>query len=141
MRLEHSLTVARPVEEVFAFIADPANLPSWQSGLVEVRPESTGPGLGARHGEVRSFMGKHIEQTLEVTAYEPPTRLDFAVVQGPLPLRVEHTFAPTDAGTEIHVVGEGDVGALFRLAEPLVVRAVKRQSQADFARLKELLEA
>lgn len=140
MRLEHSLRVERPVDEVFAFVAEPSNLPRWQSGLVEVRPEAAERGVGARHVEVRSFLGRRFEQTLEVTAYEPGRRLDLSVVDGPLPLRVSHVFAEEGAGTRLDVVGEGEIGTLFRLAEPLVVRAVKRQSRTDFERLKRLLE-
>ena len=140
MRLEHSIVVGRSPEETFAFIADPENLPLWQSGLVEVHRESELRGVGARHLEVRSFMGTRIEQTLEVTAYEPAKRLDLEVVDGPLLLKVAHTFTAEDGGTRIDIAGEGEVGALFRMAEFLVVRAVKRQSKADFERLKELLE-
>jgi uncharacterized protein YndB with AHSA1/START domain len=140
MRLEHSVVVARPVEDVFAFLAEPDNLPRWQSGLVEVRKAGTETGVGARHVEVRSFMGKQIEQTLEVTAYEPPRVLDFSVVEGPLSLRVGHTLRAEDGGTRIDVVGEGEIGPLFRLAEPFVVRAVKKQSEGDFRRLKKVLE-
>jgi uncharacterized protein YndB with AHSA1/START domain len=140
VRLQHSVVVARPVDDVFAFLADPDNLPRWQSGLVEVRKAGTEAGIGARHVEVRSFMGKQIEQTLEVTAYEPPRVLDFTVVEGPLSLCVGHTLSAEDGGTRIDVVGEGEIGPLFRLAEPLVVRAVKKQSQADFKRLKQVLE-
>jgi uncharacterized protein YndB with AHSA1/START domain len=140
VRLEHSLVVRRPPEQVFAFVADPANLPAWQLGIAEVRPLSPEPSLGSQHVEVRIFLGKRIEQTLEVTAFEPPSRLDLAVVDGPLALRVSHMFSEDVAGTLLDVVGEGDVGTLFRLAEPLVVRAVKRQSRIDFERLKQVLE-
>jgi uncharacterized protein YndB with AHSA1/START domain len=140
MRLEHSVVVERPVDDVFAFLADPDNLPRWQSGLVEVHKVGTNTGVGARHHEVRSFMGKQIDQTLEVTAYEPPQRLDFTVVEGPLSLCVGHTLTDEGGGTRIDVVGEGEIGPLFRLAEPFVVRAVRKQSESDFRRLKKVLE-
>jgi uncharacterized protein YndB with AHSA1/START domain len=140
MRLEHSLVVERPVDEVFAFLADPQNLPRWQSDVLAVRAEAGARGVGARHIEVRRFMGRKIEQTLEVTAYEPGRRLDLAVVQGPLSLRVGHTLAPDGEGTRIEVVGEGELGPLFWLAEPLVLGALRQQSRTDFARLKRVLE-
>jgi hypothetical protein len=36
---------------------------------------------------------------------------------------------------------EGEPGGFFKLAEPLVERAVKRQIHADFEQLKDILEA
>ena len=140
MRLEHSLVIHRPVADVFAFVADPDNLPQWQSGLLEVEKLSGDGGLGSRHREVRSMLGRRIEQVLEVTALTPDERLDFEVVEGPLHLSVEHTFEPVGESTRITVVGHGDAGRLFSLAGPLVARAVRKQSESDFARLRAVLE-
>jgi uncharacterized protein YndB with AHSA1/START domain len=140
MRIEHTIEIDRPVDDVFAFIADPDNLPKWQSGLLEVRRESAASGVGARHLEVRTMLGKRIEQTLEVTAFEPCSRLDLRVVNGPVKLTIGHTFTRLADGTRITVVGEGDPGPLFALGGPIVARAVKRQSRADFGRLKRILE-
>lgn len=139
MRAAHSIVVARPPEEVFAFLADVRNLPRWQTGIVDLRAEGE-PALGARHVEVRSLLGKHVEATLEVTAYEPPRRLDLTVVEGPLKLRVAHTLEPADGGTLLRVEGEGEPGKLFRFAGPLLAKAVEKQTRDDLARLKQVLE-
>ena len=141
MRLEHSLVIHRPVADVFAFVADPDNLPQWQSGLLEVERLSGDGGVGSRHREVRSLLGRRIEQVLEVTALTQDQRLDFAVVEGPVHLSVAHTFERAGDSTRITVVGQGDAGTLFSLAGPLIARAVKKQSQSDFARLRTVLEA
>jgi carbon monoxide dehydrogenase subunit G len=140
VKLAHSLVVDLPPADVFAFLADPANLPLWQSGLVEVTKENETTGVGARHREVRSILGKRIDQTLEVTTYEVGRRLDLAVVDGPVSLRVGHTLSEEAGGTRIDVVATGDPGGLFRLAGPVLARAVEHQSKGDFARLKRLLE-
>jgi hypothetical protein len=36
---------------------------------------------------------------------------------------------------------EGEPGGFFKLAEPLVQRAIKREMEANFATLKDILEA
>lgn len=141
MRLKHSLVIARPAHEVFAFLSDADNLRRWQSGVVEVTKESDAPGLGARHVETRSVLGHRIVQTLEVTAFEPGERLDLRVVDGPLALTVSHRFTTEGDGTRIDIVGEGDPGPLFRLAGPFLQRGIERQSKSDFARLKQILES
>ena len=140
MRLEHSIEIRCPPEKVFAFLANPENLPQWQSGLIEVRRLSARPGVGARHVEVRSLLGRSIEQTMEMTAHEPPRRLDLVVVDGPMRLAVSHTLEATSQGTRLDLVGEGRLSGPFRLMERLIVPLVKAQGAHDLARLKELLE-
>jgi uncharacterized protein YndB with AHSA1/START domain len=140
VRLEHSIEIRCAPEKVFAFLANPENLPQWQSGLVEVRRLSVRPGVGARHVEIRRLLGRSIEQTLEMTMYEPPRRLDLVVVDGPLRLAVSHTLAATSRGTRLNLVGEGQLSGPFRLMKSLVVALVKARGAQDLARLKELLE-
>jgi uncharacterized membrane protein len=141
LRIEHTIQIDQPVDDVFSFMADPENLPLWQSGLAEVRPQSDVRGLGARHLELRTLLGKRFEQVLEVTAFVPGERLDLAVVEGPVQLTVRHTFEPVTGGTRVVMIGEGDPGPLFALAAPLMARAIKKQSKRDFKRLKSVLES
>ena len=141
MRFEHETQIRRPPREVFAFLTDLGNLPRWQGGVKEARPETGAElGAGSRFQEVREFMGRRIESTIEVTALEPEREFSIRVVKGPVPFAVRHLLAPAGEGTRLTLHGEGEPGGFFKLAGPLVGRAVKRQSQADLARLKEVLE-
>ncbi len=91
--------------------------------------------------EVRKFLGRRMESEVEVTAYEPDRRFALKVVSGPVPFTYEQTLEPSDGGTAVKVLLEGEPGGFFKLAEPLVERAVRRQVQADFEQLKDILEA
>ncbi len=52
---ETTVEIARPVEEVFAFVADQTHAPQWQAGLHEVRRLTEGPvGVGTEHEFVHS---------------------------------------------------------------------------------------
>jgi uncharacterized membrane protein len=140
VRVEHSLVIDRPPAEVFAYTTDPANLPEWQSTALEARSE--GPvEVGAHMTEVRKFLGRRMESEVEVTAFELDRRFAIKVLSGPVPFAFEETFEPTDGGTSVRVVLEGEPGGFFKLAEPLVERAVKRQIQTDYEQLKDILEA
>src|SRR5437588_3393233 len=98
-KIEFTTDVQRPVEEVFAYLTDAANLPEWQSGAIEGRMETPGPvAVGSRLVEVRKFLGRRIESKLEVTDYEPNRRFGFKTVSGPIPFRVDHTLEPLDGG-------------------------------------------
>jgi hypothetical protein len=141
-RAEHSVVVERPPDEVFAYLSDPDKLPEWQASALEARQES--PGLmtaGTRIREVRKFLGKRMETVVEVTAYEPGKQFSLKVVSGPIPFQVWQNLHAVEGGTKIDVVIEGEPGGFFRLAEPLVVRAVGRELASNLATLKDVLES
>ena len=52
----------------------------------------------------------------------------------------EYTFEPVDGG-KVTLVGEAELGGFFKLAKPIVTRAIKRQGAGNLAGLKDLLEA
>ena len=140
MTFEHELRIERPPREVFAFLTELGNVPRWQSGVKDVRPEGEGElAVGSRFLEVREFMGRRAESTLEVTALEPEREFSIRVVEGPIPFAVRHLLAPEATGTRLTVRGEGEPGGVLKLGGGLVAGAVKRQSGADLARLKRLL--
>jgi carbon monoxide dehydrogenase subunit G len=138
MRYEQTIEIARPPDDVFAFLAELDNLPRWQPSVVRT---DGGLGPGEAFSETRAFMGKRIESRLEVVVYEPGRELTLRVVEGPVPLTVRHVLEPAGEGTRLTLAGEGEPGGLFRLAAPLAERAAKRQAGEDLRRLKALLES
>jgi carbon monoxide dehydrogenase subunit G len=131
VRITHEVTIARPREEVFAYLSDPGNLPEWQSGVSEVRKEDD------RHfREVRRILGREVTSDVEVTELVPPRRFDLAVRSGPLSVEVSHTLETAGEGTRLVVAGEANAG----LMGPFVGRKLEKQVQQDFAKLKALLE-
>jgi uncharacterized protein YndB with AHSA1/START domain len=140
--IEFSTDIDRPLEEVFAWLTDPDRLPQWQSSAVEVRQQSDGPvGVGTRFKEVRRMLGRRLESEVEVTVYEQPRRFAVRSQSGPVPFEADQTLEPTEAGTRVHFRGKGEPGGFFKLAEPLVARAVERQFRSDFETLKDILES
>ena len=52
---ETTVLIARPIEDVFAFLSDLENVPKWNYGIVETRKISEGPiGVGTVDQQVRS---------------------------------------------------------------------------------------
>jgi uncharacterized protein YndB with AHSA1/START domain len=140
VRVEHSLVIERPPAEVFAYTTDPANLAEWQSTALEARSE--GPvQQGAHVTEVRKFLGRRMESEVEVTAFEPDRRFALKVLSGPVPFAFEQTLEPSDGGTRVSVVAEGEPGGFFKLAEPIVARALRRELRGNLETLKDVLES
>jgi carbon monoxide dehydrogenase subunit G len=142
LRYELAVDIARPPAEVYAYLADPGNLPDWQADVEEVRDAPVGPlSAGASFTEVRSFLGKRVESTLEAAVAEPGRELTLETVSGPVRVSIRHLLEPSDAGTSLRVVAEADPGKLLGLGGPLVSRAAERRARGDFERLKAVLEA
>jgi uncharacterized membrane protein len=141
MTLDHEIVIERPVDDVFAYVTDPANAPEWQSGVLSTTKTSDEPmRTGVRWREVRTFLGRRVQATLEATEYEPAQLFALKTVSGTVAIEVRHLFEPFDGGTRIRVLAEGNPGGLGRLGGRFVRRAAERQLKRDFARLKELLE-
>jgi uncharacterized membrane protein len=141
VREEASITVRRPIEEVFAWVTDLTHSPVWQANLSEVRKLTDGPlGVGTRYALVREFMGRRMEATNEFVAYEPNRMISFRLTSGPMPGRGTYEFEATLDGTEVTSRVELEPTGLSRLASPLIAASLRREIKAGLPVLKELLE-
>ncbi|MGD2155582.1 MAG: SRPBCC family protein [Anaerolineales bacterium] len=139
--IEHEVFFEQPVEEVFSYVGDPEAFPEWQDGFLESEITSEGPqGMGTIYRVVHDFAGRRIEVVNEVTAYIPNERFAFKSISGNLEITGDITLQPTGGGTKLIARFEAQVGGLFRLAEPLATRIIKRQQQADWEKLKILMK-
>jgi uncharacterized membrane protein len=141
-RMEVSIVIDRPLEEVFAFTTNFENQPKWQSRLLEAKQISEGPiGVGTRWRLNAKMLGRRIEFEQECTEYEPNKTYAGKSKSGPFPIEGRQTYERVDAGTLMNVTGEVRPGGFFKLAEPLVMSMLKRLTEADLANLKDLMEA
>jgi carbon monoxide dehydrogenase subunit G len=135
VRAELSVEIARTPEEVFDFLTDVSNLPSWQSGVHTARRE------GDQIHESRHLLGRELSTTLAIEAEERPRVFAIRALDSPVPFTVRHTLEPSGAGTRLTVVGEGDAGLLPGFAAGIMARRAEKQFRRDFERLKKLLES
>ena len=141
MNFELEVEISRSPDDVYAFLADPSNLPSWQEEVHEVRGASGEPlPTGATFTEVRSFLGKRIESILEVTASIPGREFSLQSRSGPIRFSVRHLLEPAKTGTRVRLEGEADPGRLFGVAGPFLRKAIERRTRSDFERLKRVLD-
>ena len=140
IKVQASLVINRPPSEVFTYATDPVNVSEWQSSALEAAVDGE-LRAGATGREVRKFLGRRMESTMRIEEYEPPRSFALQVTSGPVPFHVQQTVEPTGEGSRINVVIEGEPGGFFKLAEPLVERAVRRELEGNLATLKDLLES
>ena len=141
-KIERSVVIDRPVEEVWEFVHDTTKDALWQTTLVESEKLTDGPTrVGTKVREVCLFLGVRVELAWEVTEFEPTTRSALRGISGPVPLAGGYRFDPVDGGTRLTVTGELDAHGLFKLAEPVFARITARELEANLGHLKDLLEA
>jgi carbon monoxide dehydrogenase subunit G len=140
MHFENTVTIRRPVEEVFSFLADFENVPKWNYAIAETRKVSEGPvGVGSRYQQVRTIP-KPATEGFEVTAYEPESRLSIQGTLGPFQASLEYELAPAAEGTQVTNAVELQAGGALKLVAPLAASRVRTTVAENLAVLKRLLE-
>jgi carbon monoxide dehydrogenase subunit G len=135
VRAELTVEIARTPEEVFDYLTDVSNLPTWQSGVHSARRE------GATIHESRHLLGRELSTRLAIEEEERPRVFVLRAVDSPVPFSVRHELEPNGGGgTRMRVVGEGEAGLLPGFAAGIMARRAEKQFRKDFERLKRVLE-
>lgn len=138
---EVTVHIRRPVEKVFAYLADATNLRAWQAGLLENEQLTEGPlRVGTRFREVRRRGPRQSEIQAEITAFEPDKRFATKTISGPQ-ATVSYAFDPDTEGTRLTYQFSLQTGGFMRLMEPLIAGSIKKDAEADFQKLKTILES
>lgn len=141
MHFSNEITIERSLHDVFAFVADPENVPKWNYAIVETRKTSEGPvGVGTTYRQVRSVPDRS-EESFEVTELEPDRR--FAIHGGLGPFVGTLTYDFEDVGGTTRLTNDADLEAsgLLKLAAPIAVGRVRNAVALNLGVLKGILEA
>jgi uncharacterized membrane protein len=143
MRLEESVEIGRPLEEVFKYVSDVGNYPQWMAHVLEVRKNTPGaPQQSDGFVIAIKSVGRRFETPYERTAYEADRRYTDRAVGGPIPDQRWHSaFQEVSGGTRFTRAVDVESGGLLKLLEPLQKLAAQRQLKKDLQTLKHVVEA
>ena len=137
----YSVTIARPIADVFAYVADGERCPEWRPSVIDIRRVS-GEGLGARYEQgVRGPMGRRIAADYEITAYEPNRRIEFQTVAGPARPHGVYEFAEADGGTRLTFSLDAKLSGLRGLFMGSAVQRTMDSEVRTLDALKNVLES
>jgi uncharacterized membrane protein len=141
IRTRRSITIDRPAEEVFGYLAHFENGMEWRSELRQIqRLTQQAEGPGARYRERFDWGGIEGADTLEVTGFEPNRRVTF-VAEGDIRILGEYRVFPLEGGhTTVDIVAEMEPEGALKDAEPAIREAYNRQGESDLEHLKDILE-
>ena len=115
-RFEATVVVDRPIDEVFAFLANGENDPKFSPRVLEIAKTTDGPpGVGTVYASTVKDAGMKTKREFKLTEFEAPTRIRWAETSKNLVTAAEggYDLAPEGSGTRvtIHNVLEGTVWA------------------------------
>lgn len=142
MIIENQTTIARPAEEVFAFVSDPRNDPKWHTDVIEAHRTDDEPvGAGTTYAvNFKPFMGQS-KGTITVREYAPPRRVVFDGRMGSMAPTVTLTVEPDGAGSRFTRHVQIPPRGLLRIVAPLITSMVRKQADEFLANLKRELES
>jgi uncharacterized protein YndB with AHSA1/START domain len=137
------ITIARPLDEVAAYAADPDNAPDWYGNIESVNWGTAPPlQLGSEMTFTARFMGRRLSYTYRAEEFVPPERLRMSTVDGPFPMETTYTWTPVDdRTTKMTLRNRGGATGLMGLFGPLEAIAVRRATKKDLRRLRAILES
>ena len=145
LKVEHSIVINKPVEQVWNFLTEFRNTPKWDIGVLETKQISEGPaGLGTTFQNIGPFLGRNAVREYKVTEYEPNKKVAVKLITQEKFIRqaeVSYTFNPAKNGTKLTFMGMIEFSGFFKLIQPILLQRAKRDGQGDLFNLKRLIEA
>lgn len=134
--------VDRPVDEVYAFVAEMENEPRWHTDIVKAERLTDG---AVREGtnyrvEFRPRPMSPSEGTVEIVEFVPNRRIVSRSDMGKMKPKLTHLFETANGGTEVTRRIQVETSGLMRLMGPFMKGMVHRRNVQFLDNLKQLLE-
>jgi len=139
---QHTVTINRPVDAVFAFVADGEKCPQWRPGVLDIKRVSGDGGVGTRYAQgVSGPMGRRIAADFEITKSEPNRLIEFQTVTGPARPHGRYDFESVDGGTRLSFALDATLTGISKLLMGSMVQKTMESEVATLDKLKQVLEA
>ena len=144
-KFEATIVIDRPIEEVFAFLADGENDKKFSPRVQEIAKATDGPpGLGTIYKSTVKDAGMTTKREFELTEFQQPTKIRWAE-------RSKNVVTASEGGYDLEPAGDGATRmTIFNVLEghgfgkliaPLALRSARKGAD-DFARsIKAAVEA
>ena len=123
---ERSVTINRPADEVYRFIASGDNQAAWRPGVVSVRLRSGTDGeAGAVYEQrVKGPFGRPVPADYEIVSATPNRELSFRAIAGPARPEGAYVFAAAGDTTTVTFSLRAELAGPARLMGPMVAKTM-----------------
>lgn len=137
-----TVSIDRPVEDVFAVLSDVGNASKWSSNTIEETLLTPGPLRkgSRRRAVIRGFAGRTMQNEAEMVEFEPNRRMVVDVLDAPFPARILIELTPIDGGTRLDWTGTISPRGVLAPAAGLIARFYRFAFEKDLNNLKALMD-
>jgi uncharacterized protein YndB with AHSA1/START domain len=143
-RFEATVVIDRPIEEVFAFLADGENDPKFSPRVLEIAKTTGGPpGVDTVYASTVKDAGMKTKREFRLTAFDAPTRIRWTELSKNLVTAPEggYDLAPEAGGTRVTIYNVLEGHGPGKLLAPLALRSARKGAD-DFGKaIKAAVEA
>jgi uncharacterized protein YndB with AHSA1/START domain len=143
-RFEATVVIDRPIEEVFAFLADGENDPKFSPRVLEIARTTEGPpGVGTVYASTVKDAGMKTKREFRLTEFEAPTRIRWSESSKNIVTAPEGGYDLVREGdsTRVTIYNVLEGHGPGKLIAPLALRSARKGAD-DFAKaIKAAVEA
>lgn len=141
IRVHEIRETSRPIDEVFAYVADFQTTADYDPGVLRATRRDDGPvDVGATYDVLAVFFGRRIPMHYRIERYEPPSLVVLAGEAATTAARDEIRFSSTEGGgTRIDWTLELRLKGVGRVAEPVMAPLMRRVGRKALDGLAERL--
>ena len=143
-RYHATVQIDRPIEDVFAFLADGENDPKFSPRVLEIAKTTDGPpGVGTVYASTVKDAGVKTQRQFKYTEFDPPTRIRWTELS-------DNAVVVPEGGYDLEPAGDGTRLTFFnvfegrgagRLLVGLALRGAKKDADNFAGRIKAAVES
>jgi Polyketide cyclase / dehydrase and lipid transport len=143
-RFGATAVIDRPIDEVFAFLADGENDPKFSPRVIEIAKTTDGPpGVGTIYASTVKDAGMKTKREFKLTEFEAPTKIRWAETS-------KNLVTAPEGGYDLAPAGEGTSVTFFNVLEGhgpgvllvgLALRSARKGADAFAQAIKAAVEA
>ena len=141
IKIEKSIIINRPVEEVWKFLSNIENATKWDRGVLEARQTSEGPiGVGSTLQTRRQMLGWQRIGKLRVSEYVPNRVIALQASLGRMTAQIRYGFESVEGTTRLTGTSEIELGGWWKLITSILIPMLERDNREDMTNIKRIME-
>lgn len=143
-QIEQSVTINRPIGEVFRFVADfDNNAQQWQPDIFQHHQTEDKLRVGVMITQSRTtrLLGWRLDLNADITGYQPNKLIEYKGVLGRFPTLGRIEFSGAGGSTTVTERMDIRLGCLFAPFSPLMTMVMTGRTRRVLGKLKQMLES
>lgn len=139
---EYSVSIRKPVHEIFNFILNGENNKIWRPSVIAVKKETAGDiGVGTKFSQtMKGPFGKSISGDYEISSSETDKKISFKVISGPARPSGNYVFENDGDETQVTFSLSYKPSGLAKLMDPMINKQMQLET-AMLVNVKKHLES